>query len=347
MRIGFDTSPLHSPHAPGIVRVVRESLAALDARARHEIVRLAPPPDAKPARWRQRELPLEVARLGLAGIHSFVSAFPWRGPGKRVHTVHELPWKHGVAENADWKHRFWAGPGARRADATVTASPLVAHELGRPLASEGGRLHVVPWGVGPPFEDEPPPGTVDETVLSHYRLGEGHLALCPGAVRPKKNLAAVLSGLARLRERGGPELHLVVSGPHTQQLRRDLGLVARLGLSRWISTPGELEEEHLPALLRLASCVPVLSRSEGFGLPVLEALACGTPVVVPAGSVQAEVAGELAILVDPDDPDSVADGLARAIETREALRYELPVHARAFPWARTAEGIERVWEGLA
>ena len=75
--------------------------------------------------------------------------------------------------------------------------------------------------------------------------------------------------------------------------------------------------------------------------------ACGTPVLVPPDSAQAEVAGEAGIVVDPEDADSVADGLTRAIETREELRYVLPERAREFTWERTARGVAEVWRGLA
>jgi glycosyltransferase involved in cell wall biosynthesis len=270
-----------------------------------------------------------------------------RGPGLRAQTIHELPWRNGVKENAGLAHRFWARFGPMRADAVLTATEHTARQLGRPLAREGGKVHVVPWGVSDAFQDEPAPGTVDEVVLARYRLAEGPLGVCVGAVREKKNLAAVLHGLARLHERGGPKLTLVITGPDTRDLRRDLGLASQLGLARWISTPGEVEEQDLPALLRLAAVVPVLSRSEGFGLPALEALACGTPPLVPRASAQAEVAGERGIAVDPDDPDSVADGLLQAIETREELRYVLAERAREFTWERTAASIAAVWKSLA
>jgi glycosyltransferase involved in cell wall biosynthesis len=223
----------------------------------------------------------------------------------------------------------------------------VARELGRKLAPDGGRVHVVPWGVGESFLDEPAPGVVDEVVLARYRFPEGRFALCPGAVRKKKNLAAVLEGQAALRKRGGPTVQIVVTGPDTPDLRRDLALAQRLGLSRFVSTLGTIDESDLPALLRLASFVPLLSLSEGFGLPVLEAMACGTPVVVPRDSVQADVAGPHAIIVDPRDAESVARGIEEALARREELRAVLPARAREYTWARTAQGIERVWESLA
>lgn len=345
MRIGFDASPLVRPHPRGIQRVVERSLSALEERGRLEVVRLAPPPGADLRSWRQRELPRAASQL--AGVHSFISAFPLRGPGLRVQTIHELPWLHGVRENADWRHRLWAKIGPYRADAVVTATKRTAEDLSIRHQGEGGKLFVVPWGVDGHFTEEPPAGVVDETLLSTYRLGEGPFVLALGAVRAKKNLAAALRGLACLKEAGSPLPQLVVTGGDTPDLRRNLGLAQKLGVTRHVSTLDHLEEEHLPGVLRLASAVVVLSRSEGFGLPALEAAACGTPAVVPRGSAQAEVAGPDAFLVEPEDPTSVAEGLREAVERREELRYLLPQHARSYTWSQTAEGIERVWEALS
>jgi glycosyltransferase involved in cell wall biosynthesis len=354
MRVGFDTSPLVRPHPPGIVRVVEETLRALEARAVLDVVRLAPDAGDDLRRWRRRVLPAAAEAAGLAGVHSFLSAFPLRGAGKRVQTVHELPWRHGVAENAGWRHRAWVALGRWRADAIVTATETTARELGARRCADGGKLAVIPWGVGAPFGVEPAPGTIDEPLLERYRLPGAPLVLCLGAVRAKKNLAAVLRGVARLAARPSVEEgvaavlpHVVVTGPETAALRRDLGLVAQLGIGRHVSTLGAVEAADLPGLLRLAAVVPVLSRSEGFGLPVLEALASGTPVLVPRGSAQAEVAGELAFVCDADDPASVADGLAAAIEQREELRYALPARAAEFPWERTARGVEELWSRWA
>jgi len=142
-------------------------------------------------------------------------------------------------------------------------------------------------------------------------------------------------------------VQLVVTGGDTPELRRDLGLASRLLLARFVSTPDVIAEEDLPSLLRLSTVVPVLSRSEGFALPVLEAMASGTPILVPNDSAQAEVAGPLGIGVDPDDAGSVADGFERAIRERESLRYKLSARAREFTWDRCAAGIESIWEELA
>ena len=347
VRIGVDVSPLHRPHPRGVVRVTRGLVGALERSARHEIVRLAPADGLALSRWRARELPRAVRELDLAGIHSCVSAFALRGPGARVQTIHELPWKHGVRENADWKHRAWAAIGPMIADRVITATEFVARDLRSRRLPGAARVRVIPWGIGAPFVDEPPAGVVDEVVLGRYRLPQSRLALCLGAVREKKNLAAVMNGLAELRKRSGPVVQLVVTGGDTPVLRRDLGLASRLSLSRFVSTPDEIAEEDLPSLLRMASVVAVLSRSEGFALPVLEAMACGTPVLVARDSAQAEVAGALGIAVDADDPRSVADGFERAFAERESLRYRLSESARVFSWERCASAVESLWEEIA
>ena len=329
-----------------MVRVAREVSLRLAESGRLEVVELRPEPGADLRRWRQTELPGAVERDGLAGIHSFVSAFPWRGSGLRVHTVHELPWRHGVSENADWRHRFWAGFGVRRADRTLSATEVVRDELASAWLVPAEKLRVCPWGVGPPFGEEPDPGAVDEVVPGRLRLPEGPFFLAPGAVRAKKNLAALLEGFASLHASGG-RAQLVITGPETADLRRDLGLVSRLGLTRWVSTPGELSDSDLAALYRLSAGTCVLSASEGFSLPVAESLACGAPAIVAQGGSAAEVAGGAGLCVDPADPDSVASGLRDALDRRRELRGPALERGAELTWERCAGRIEAVWEELA
>jgi len=346
MRIGLDLSPLSHPHPPGIVRVVRELSQRLTERGRIEFLELRPEPGTDLRSWRQTELSKIITREGLAGIHSFVSAFPWRGPGLRVHTVHELPWRHGVEENSDWRHRFWASFGVRRADRTLSATAVVRDELAKNWLVPKEKLRVSPWGVGAPFGEYPPDGVIDEVVPGQLRLPEDPFFLAPGAVRAKKNLGALLEGFARIHA-SGIRAQLVITGPETADLRRDLGHVSRLGLSRWVSTPGELTDAELASLYRLSAGTCVLSNSEGFALPVAESLACGAPVVVAHGGSAAEVGGMVGIQVKPGDPDSVADGLREALEKRGELRVQALARGAEFTWDRSAREIEGVWEELA
>jgi alpha-1,3-rhamnosyl/mannosyltransferase len=342
MRVAFDVSVLGCAPTRGLARVVTSVIEALERRAVLDVVRCAPPLGTALRRWRQRELPRLSSAT--AGVHSFTSAFPLFARGTRVQTVHELPWKHGVRENADLAHRFWASLGATRATRIVVPSEHVARALPAYLRR---KVRVVPWGVEARFAPESPPMVVDESVLTRYRLGTDPFVFAPGAVRAKKNLAALLYGLADRQQNGGAPLRVLVTGGDSPQLRGDLGLAARLGLERAVMAVDEIAEADLPSLYRMASAVSVLSHSEGFGLPVLEALASGTPVLVPRVSAQAEVAGAAGIEVEPGSPSSVARGLAQALAERAARRARATARAREFNWERTAEHIEELWQETA
>ncbi len=345
MRVGFDMAPLLVPHSRGVARVCSGLVSALEKRGELDVVRLSPEAPGL-RRWRQIELPRLASKHQLFGLHSFTSAFALRGPGRRVQTVHELPWLHGVAENADWRHRAWARFGSLRADRIVAPTEHVAKALRR-VSWNASRVRAIPWGVAPGFEPDPPLHVIDEAVLERHRLGDDPYLLAPGADRQKKNLAAVLHGLAALKTRGETRLRLVITGKDTQDLRRDLGLATRLGLARWISTLDEVSDEDYPSLMRLAEAVCVLSHSEGFGLTVLEALSCATPVLVPEASAQAEVAGDVGFACDTAAADSVADAIEKALAERHSRREASLERVAIFSWERCAEAVEGLWKELA
>ncbi len=338
MRIAFDTAPLARPYPPGVVRSCRGLVEALEARSDVEVVRFAPGDGEAERTWRHVRLPALAERAGALGVHSPISAFAFRGTGRRVATVHELPWHHGVRENAGLSHRLWARYGVARADAVLCPSERVRADL---LAECGGgatRVQACPWGV----ELAPLPRP-DERAELRAALGlEGaHYAVALGATRPKKDLAASVRALCLRSERGLPALALVVTGPATPQLERDRELAGRLGVD--LRPVGELDDARLSPLLAEARLALVLSRSEGFGFPALEALASGTPVVVTAGSAQAEVAGAAGLAADPANAVSVVTAIERALALDGVARAALRERAAAFPWSRCAEQVAELW----
>ncbi len=346
-RVGFDVSPLARPHSPGLTHLVDALVGTLEQRGVLDVVRLSPGPGQNPRAWRQRELPRAVREQALLGLHSFVSAFAWPGAGHRVQTVHELPWRHGVRENADLRHRGWARFGSWRAAHVVCASEHVAIQLREQALFRAEKLRVIPWGVGAPFAPRPAAGEFDELLLGKYRLGEDPLLLAPGAVRAKKGLDRLLRGLAQWRQGRAARIQLVVTGAHTSELRRDLGLASQLGLAGMISTPGEIDAADMPGLYRLATVVGVLSRSEGFSFPVLQAMASGTPALVPRGSAQAELAGSTGFEVEADDAQSVAQGIEQALAQRALRRAALLERAGKFSWDESARRVEALWAELS
>lgn len=328
MRVALDLSPLAGHFPLSVVRTVAPLVDALRRAGEVELVEIAPPPGGRVAHllWRQRALPRAAAGSGADLLHVFASGIPLRSRVPVVQTVHELPWRHGVAENAGLRHRAWIRLGARRARAVCVPSQAVADDL-------GGRadVHVVSWGVGDEFFR---PADVQALRAAHPDLPGEPFVLAPGATRPKKRLDRIIAGAAAA---GMP---VVVSGAPTNT---STGAPA----SRHVVALGRVDDALMPALYDAAAATCLLADSEGFGLPVLESFARGRAVVAPRGSVQARTAGDFAVLVDDaDDPQEVAAALRRAAAEDAGTRAALRLFAESRTWDATARRLTEVWRGV-
>ncbi len=212
---------------------------------------------------------------------------------------------------------------ARSLAAVIAVSEFTRDELVELLGVREERVHVVPNGVGPPFT---PAGAA----------ASGEYVLAVATLEPRKNLDRLVQAFERANL-GGCELRVVgASG---------WGDVTVGGPSiRWL---GEVPDEELAALYRGALCVAYVSLYEGFGLPVLEAMACGAPVVASTAPALRELGGDAVVAVDPLDPDAIADGLEEAIARRDDLRMRGLERAGSFTWQRTAEQTAAVYRAVA
>jgi glycosyltransferase involved in cell wall biosynthesis len=205
------------------------------------------------------------------------------------------------------------------------------------------KVVVTPLGVGAQFR----PAEADPAWL-RSRFGiQGRFVLCVGALEPRKNLATALRAFERLATRD-PDLELVVAGPagwRNQEFERLLG-----GSRAPVRMTGLLSDQELVALYSATACFLYPSLAEGFGLPVLEALACGAPVVTSNRGALPEVSGDAALLADPDDEESVAEAVGRILSDTE-LAAELgrrgPSRAGGFTWERCADLTAGVYRELA
>lgn len=330
MRIGLDLSAVAGHGSPGVARAALCLCAALERRGRVEVVRLVPPPGRGARRWRHLDLARLARDARLDALHSFTSAFPALAPCRRVQTVHELPWLHGEAENAGPRHRLWARLGARFADLVVTMTETVAAELREHCGP--ARLAVVPWGVERGVER-------DAALVEARGLRPRGYVLVPGGARPKKRALAALAALATTREDAIADLRLVVTGA---------GPVGATPGDARLAALGVVDDATMESLVQHAACVAVPSASEGWSLPVLEALVRGVPVVVPAGSAQAEVAAEGGVVAASRDPDDLSRALARAVLERDdpaQVAARRAVAARR-SWDESARRMEEAWLSL-
>jgi glycosyltransferase involved in cell wall biosynthesis len=158
---------------------------------------------------------------------------------------------------------------------------------------------------------------------------DGDYVLAVATLEPRKNLRRAVDAA----HEAGVELRVVGA--------RGWGGV---DVDGWV---GEIPDSELATLYRGAACVLYPSLYEGFGLPVLEAMACGTPVVTSTATAMEEVAGGAAVLVDPLDVASIADGIGEALRRRDQLAAAGLARAKVFTWQRTADAVVELWSELA
>lgn len=322
MKVAIDTSPLVQTRA-GTGRHVRGLLGALRGRdgVDLELVSFGGPGRiasvARDALW----YPLGLSRKARGA--DLVHCTTFRGPARAsvpvVLTVHDLALLRAPKVFPAW-HRLYGRTGLRRvlraADAVVAVSEFTRRELEELSGVPPERIRVVPNGVDPVFTVEGPAAT-------------GEYVLAVGTLEPRKNLARVVDA-ARLA-------------------RVELRVVGAQGwggveVEGWM---GEVPDSELAALYRGARCLVYPSLYEGFGIPVLEAMACGTPVVTSLGTAMEEIAGGAAVLVDPLDPEAIGGGIREAVARRAELVPLGLERARTYTWERAADGVVEIWRELA
>ena len=321
MVVGIDVSPLTLTRA-GTARHLHGLLPHLEREPGLELRRLSwggPGRSTAVARdvlWYLAALPLRARGLDVLHCPSFRA--PLRCPVPLVVTVHDLAvLRHPEAFNR-WSRaygRLVVPRVARAADRVIAVSEFTRRELVELAGVPEERIRVVPNAVGEPFGPEGP-------------AADGEYVLAVGTLEPRKNLER----LAEAVRRTGLELR-VVGAPGWGGVR--------------VSTLGFVPDEELARLYRGALCVAYPSLYEGFGIPVLEAMACGAPVVTSAAGALAELAGGAAVLVDPLDPAAIATGIEEAVGRREELSAAGLERARAFSWAASAEATAAVYRELA
>jgi glycosyltransferase involved in cell wall biosynthesis len=220
---------------------------------------------------------------------------------------------------------------ARRAARVLAVSEKTKRDLIELYGLPGQKIVVTPNGIDPAFSPDGP------------SLDGDPYALFVGALQPRKDPQAAIEALALL---GDGDLRLVLAGPDKGGRAEAERAASRNGLQGRVDFRGHVPQQELAALYRGAACLVFPSRYEGFGLPVLEAMASGTPVVATTAGAVPEVAGDAAILVAPGDPAALADGVREALAKREQLVAAGLERARQFTWVETARRTLAVYREL-
>jgi glycosyltransferase involved in cell wall biosynthesis len=267
-------------------------------------------------------LPRLLRRLGASLVHTQY-AVPLRAPCPAVVTVHDVSFDRGLMGRRDRLVFERVVPRAvRTARRVLTVSERTKQDLVDLYGLDPDRIVVTPNGVDPAFN---PAGRSDD---ARNRPSQAPYALAVGAIQGRKNQVAAL---AAAREAG---LELVVVGPTKDERVAD---ELRAGGAR---LEGYVPTERLAEFYRGAACLVQASLHEGFGLPVVEAMASGTPVVILPDPALVEVAGDAAVVVTPQ---GLADGIRRAIAEREQLVAAGLERARSFTWDATGRATVGVY----
>jgi glycosyltransferase involved in cell wall biosynthesis len=276
--------------------------------------------------WYLGALPAKARRDRVDVLHCPTQRAPVRSPVPLVVTVHDLAvLRHPETFNR-WTREYSRRVlprVARAATRLIAVSEFTKRELLEVLDVPEEKVRVIPNAVGEPFTVE-------------GEAADGDYVLAVSTLEPRKNLPRLVEGYERARLNGLPLL--VAGAAGWGDVRFDGDAV------RWL---GEVGDEELARLYRGARCVAYVSLYEGFGLPVLEAMACGTPVVTAQTDALEEVADGAAVLVDPLDPDAIAAGLNEAIDRRDELRARGLERARAFDWGEVARETAAVYREAA
>jgi glycosyltransferase involved in cell wall biosynthesis len=237
----------------------------------------------------------------------------------------------------------------RQADKVIVPSIAAAEDVERYLKMERERIIVIPMGCEPRFQPLVNPVRA-VTVRQRYTLPERY-ALFVGTLEPRKNIDTLLQAFWRFRaERPQDDLKLVVAGGKGWGDERFFATLDRLKVREQVIFTGYVADDDLPDLYRGAQMFVYPSLYEGFGLPILEAMACGIPVITSNRASLPEVAGNAALLVDPTRPDELAAAMS-AIVSNGALHEELQrkgiARAKDFTWEDVARRTLAVYRSLS
>jgi len=285
----------------------------------------------------QTLLPRLAAREGVDLVHSLASTAPLWGRFRRVVTVHDLIYARFPEAHAgirDKGMKVLVPQAVRRSHRVIADSQSTREDLIELLGVRSDRIDVVPLGLGGVRRAAP---LSERETRARFDLGERRVLLSLSAKRPHKNLLALIGALARIPSEDRPLL--VLPGyptAHEAELRER---ASSAGIAGDVRFPAWVSADEVEGLWALAEAFVFPSLYEGFGLPVLEAMARGVPVACSNASSLPEVAGEAALLFDPHDESAIAEALRRLLDD-DALREQLRTRGLArvadFTWERTA-----------
>jgi glycosyltransferase involved in cell wall biosynthesis len=311
------------------------------------------PPEWWARVWHRAHLPLPIEAIvgPVSLLHATDFVLPPTLPGTRtLLTVHDLSYVR-VPQAASPRLKAYLDRvvprSVARADHVLADSAATRDDLMALYGTPADKITVLYSGVDPAFqriED----AAVLQRVRAHYHLPAEPFVLSVGTVQPRKNYPALVEAVAALRARGHA-LSVVIAGGRGWMEDPIYAAIDALNMRDHVHFIGFARDEDLPALYSMASCFALPSLYEGFGLPVLEAMACGTPVITSNLSSLPEVAGDAAILIPPQDIRALANALETVLtndDRRRSMQQAGVRQAAQFSWDSSARQLAAIYRRL-
>ncbi|RYF55161.1 MAG: glycosyltransferase family 1 protein [Cytophagaceae bacterium] len=371
MRIGIEAQRLLRPHKHGMDIVALETIRALSTSDQHELVIFVKPdtdraglPDTPNVElvelaggpyplWEQYALPKAVKQHGVDLLHCTANTAPLHSPVPLVLTLHDIIFlENQPMLRGSWYQRFgnqyrrWNVPQiVNKCDRIITVSDFERQRIIDHLKLDPDQVVTIWNGVSDKFK------LIDDhdqlaSIRQQFRLPEEFIFFL-GNTDPKKNVQGVMKTLLRLKKQGQLTLPVVVSNLTVASLNAILTDIDGQALAENILLCGYVPNSILPLVYNAATIFLCPSLRESFGLPILEAMACGTPVLTSSTSSMPEVAGDAALLVDPTSVEAMALQLSYLIQQptlRADLRKKGLARAALFSWQAAANKLLDVYE---
>ncbi len=309
-------------------------------------IRLSRLPTVKPPvriLWEQIVQPVALRRDGVDLLHALAFVAPLCSPCPSVITIYDLSFlrlPEGFKRLNHLYLSYFTRRSARQARRIIAISESTKRDVVRLLGVPGDRVDVVYCGVDARFRP------LDEAQVAAFRRRRGlpeRMILFLGTLEPRKNVGRLIEAYARM---GDERIGLVIAGAKGWLYEEIFAQVEALGLSNRVLFPGYVPEEEKVLWYNAAELFVFPSLYEGFGLPPLEAMACGTPVITSNVSSLPEVVGAAGLTVDPQDVQALAAAMRRVLgdaELRRAMSEQGQQRARRFSWGRTARETVEVY----
>lgn len=364
-RIGIDARKLHDFGIGTYIRNLLKQLARIDQATEYILLcrpgdmavvnelgmnfRAVPEPSGHYSLAEQVHIPIVLHRERVDLFHEPHYVLPPLTQCKAIVTIHDVihllfpEYLSGRLAHAYARTCLWAA--AKRADRILTVSETSKHDILRRIKVPAEKITVIYNAIDERFSVEPSREQI-QRVRERYQLDD-QFVLYVGNIKPHKNLERLIHAFHLLRAGGFNHLRLLIIGDEISKYSALRRAVHVHKLHKEVRFLGFVPIETLAVLYRLADVFVFPSLYEGFGLPPLEAMASGAPVVTSNVSSLPEVVGDAALLVDPYDPESIADGMRQVLtneELRETLRARGFEQAQRYSWQRSIEQVHQIYD---